>query len=406
MGVRTRTRAEALRAFLADEAAGGIVLLVAAAVALTWASSPWSEAYADLWHTELTVGPVTEDLRHWVNDLLMAFFFFVIGIEIKREVLLGDLRDPRRAALPVMAALGGMLVPAGIYLLFNTGRGGADGWGIPMATDIAFALGVLALLGPRVPPTLKVFLLALAIVDDLGAISVIAIFYSDSIGAGWLGLAAASLAAIAALWRAGVRSIPVHVALGLLTWWFVFESGVHATLAGVAVALLVPVDLGDDVEHALHPFTSFAIVPLFALANAGVDLNPDALAAGDARMVAAGVATGLVLGKVVGITGAVWLAVRLGWSALPAGTTWRHISGVAAIAGIGFTVSLFVAGLAFADETLVDASKLGILGGSGFAATVGWLVLRSDSAVVDHAPGSTSRARIATPTEGSRSPHT
>lgn len=383
MGVKARTRGQALRAFLADEAAGGIVLLVAAAVALVWASSPWSEAYVDLWHTELRIGPITEDLRHWVNDLLMALFFFVIGIEIKREVLLGDLRDPRRAALPVLAALGGMLVPAGIYVAFNLGRDGAGGWGIPMATDIAFALGILALLGPRVPSTLKVFLLALAIVDDLGAISVIAIFYSDRIGSGWLGLTAASLVAIAALWRAGVRSVPVHVTLGLLTWWFVFESGVHATLAGVAVALLVPVDLGDDVEHSLHPFTSFAIVPLFALANAGVALNPDALSGGDARMVATGVATGLVVGKVVGIAGAVWLAVRLGWGALPAGTTWRHIFGVAAVAGIGFTVSLFVAGLAFDDDTLVDAAKLGILGGSAIAATIGWLALRSDATIDD-----------------------
>jgi len=382
MGVQARTRAEALRAFFANDLAGGTVLLVAAAFALVWASSPWSESYADLWHTELSIGPVTEDLRHWVNDLLMALFFFVIGIEIKREVLLGDLRDPRRAALPVVAALGGMLVPAGIYVLFNLGRNGASGWGIPMATDIAFALGVLALLGPRVPPALKVFLLALAIVDDLGAISVIAIFYSDTIGVGWLTLAAVSLAAIALLWRSGVRSLPVHVALGVLTWWFVFESGVHATLAGVAVALLVPVDLGDDVEHALHPFTSFVVVPLFALANAGVDLNPDALSGGDAWMVAAGVAAGLVVGKVVGIAGAVWLAVRFGLGQLPAGTTWRHIVGVAAVAGIGFTVSLFVAGLAFDDETLVDAAKLGILGGSGLAAALGWVGLRTSSGTV------------------------
>ena len=377
MGVKTRTRTEALRAFLANEIAGGIVLLAAAAFALIWASSPWSQAYVDLWNTELRLGPVSEDLGHWVNDFLMALFFFIVGIEIKREVLLGDLRDSRRAALPVVAALGGMLLPAGIYLLFNLGRSGADGWGIPMATDIAFALGVLALLGPRVPPALKVFLLALAIVDDLGAISVIAIFYSDSIGFGWLALAGGSLAAITVLWRLGVRSLPAHVVLGVLTWWFVFESGVHATLAGVAVALLVPVDLGDDVEHVLHPFTSFLIVPLFALANAGVDVNPDALSGGDARMVAGGVVAGLVVGKVVGIAGAAWLAVRLGWGDLPAGATWRHLIGVAAVAGIGFTVSLFVAGLAFDDTTLVDAAKLGILGGSALAATIGWFTLRS-----------------------------
>jgi len=379
MGIRTRTRAEALRAFLANEVAGGIVLLSAAALALAWASSPWSDAYADLWHLELTLGPVSEDLRHWVNDLLMALFFFVIGIEIKREVLLGDLREPRRAALPVVAALGGMIVPAATYLVLNAGRDGANGWGIPMATDIAFALGILALLGPRVPPSLKVFLLALAIVDDLGAISVIAIFYSDSIGVGWLGAAGLSLAGISVLWRTRVRSLPAHLALGVLTWWFVFESGVHATLAGVAVALLVPVDLGDDVEHALHPVTSFLIVPLFALANAGVDMNPESLSGDDARMVAAGVAAGLVAGKIVGITGAVWLAVRLGLADLPEGATWRQIVGLAAVAGIGFTVSLFVAGLAFDEDTLVDAAKLGILGGSALAAAIGWVTLRSTS---------------------------
>jgi NhaA family Na+:H+ antiporter len=375
VAVRDRTRTEALRAFLASEVAGGLVLLAAAAVALAWASSPWSESYADLWHIELTIGPVREDLGHWVNDLLMALFFFVIGIEIKRELLTGDLRDPRRAALPVAAAVGGMLVPAAIYVVFNTGRSGVDGWGIPMATDIAFALGVLALLGPRVPTTLKVFLLALAIVDDLGAIGVIAIFYSDDIGLGWLGLAASSLAAIWLLWRVGVRSLAPHVALGIVTWWFVFESGVHATLAGVAVALLLPVDLGDDVEHVLHPFTSFLVVPLFALANAGVDLNPDALSGEDAQMVAAGVAVGLVAGKIFGIAGTVWLAVRLGLGNLPDGTTWRHILGAAGVAGIGFTVSLFVAGLAFDDGALVDAAKLGILGGSALAAVIGSLVL-------------------------------
>ena len=377
MPVRDRTRAQAVREFLADEVAGGIVLLIAAAIALAWASSPWSEAYADLWHTELSVGPVTEDLRHWVNDLLMALFFFVVGIEIKRELLIGDLRTPRQAALPAVAAVGGMVVPAALYLLVNDGGPGARGWGIPMATDIAFALGLLALLGRRVPASLKLFLLALAIVDDLGAIAVIAVFYSDSIGAGWLAAAAGSLLAIHLLWRAGIRSIPAHVVLAVLTWWFVFESGVHATIAGVAVALLVPVDLGDDVEHTLHPITSFLIVPLFALANAGVELDPGSLDGAGATEVALGVALGLVVGKVLGISAAVWLAVRLGWGQLPHGTTWRHIIGVAAVAGIGFTVSLFVAGLAFDDAGLVDAAKLGILGGSALAGVIGWATLRA-----------------------------
>jgi NhaA family Na+:H+ antiporter len=375
--VRDRTRAQAVREFLADEVAGGIVLLVAAAIALAWASSPWSSVYVDLWHTELTVGPVTEDLRHWVNDLLMALFFFVVGIEIKREVLIGDLRNPRQAALPALAALGGMVVPAGLYLLVNAAGPGARGWGIPMATDIAFALGLLALLGSRIPASLKLFLLALAIVDDLGAIAVIALFYSDSIGPGWLAAAGGALLAIHLLWRAGIRSVPAHVVLALATWWFVFESGVHATIAGVAVALLVPVHLGDDVEHTLHPFTSFLVVPLFALANAGVELDPGALEGAGATAVAFGVAGGLVAGKVIGITLAVWLAVRFGWGQLPTGATWRHILGVAAVAGIGFTVSLFVAGLAFDDPGLVDAAKLGILGGSALAGAIGWVTLRS-----------------------------
>jgi len=384
-----RTRAQAVRAFLNDEAAGGVVLLAAALAALVWASSPWSPAYDDLWHTELTLGPVTEDLRHWVNDLLMALFFFVVGLEIKRELLLGDLRDPRQAALPVAAAVGGMALPAALYVAINAGAEGSGGWGIPMATDIAFAVGVLALLGSRVPPALKLFLLALAIVDDLGAIGVIAVFYSDDIRAPWLLAAAVTLAVVRLLWRSGVSSVPAHVALGILTWWFVFESGVHATIAGVALAVLVPVDLGDDVEHVLHPISSFVVVPLFALANAGVALETDALQAAGATRVAVGVAVGLVVGKVLGIVGATWLAVRLG-AGLPAGCTWRHVVGVAAIAGIGFTVSLFVAGLAFDAPALEDAAKLGILAGSALAGSAGWFVLRSAPAApgpVGAAPG-------------------
>ena len=371
-----RTRLQMVRRFLATEVAGGVVLLVAAVVALVWASSPWSEAYADLWHTNLTIGPVHEDLRHWVNDLLMAVFFFVVGLEIKREVVSGDLREPRRAALPALAAVGGMVVPAGLYLLVNAGAPGIDGWGIPMATDIAFALGVLALLGKRVPASLKLFLLALAIVDDLGAIAVIALAYSDDISGSWLALAVGALLAVWLLWRSGVRSLPVHLVLGILTWWFVFESGVHATVAGVALALLVPVDVGDDVEHRLHPLSGFVIVPIFALANAGVELDPGALDAPGASEVALGVVLGLVVGKTLGITLFAWLAVRLGLAHKPHGASWGQVVGVAAVAGIGFTVSLFVAGLAFDTVELEDAAKLGILAASLLAGVLGWLLIR------------------------------
>lgn len=375
MPLEHRSRARMLREFFATEVAGGVVLLVAAVVALVWASSPWSAAYDDLWHTSLTVGPVTEDLRHWVNDLLMAVFFFVVGLEIKRELVVGDLRDPRQAALPAIAALGGMAVPAVLYLVVNAGEAGADGWGIPMATDIAFALGVVALLGRRVPASLKLFLLALAIVDDLGAIAVIAFFYSDSISGEWLGLAVAALLLVALLWRAGIRSLPVHVVLGILTWWFVFESGIHATIAGVALALLVPVDVGDDVEHRLHPFSGFVVVPLFALANAGVELRASSLDVDGATPVALGVVLGLVVGKTLGITAFAWLAVRVGWATKPAGASWAQVIGVAAVAGIGFTVSLFVAGLAFETAALEDAAKLGILAASALAGVLGALLL-------------------------------
>ena len=383
MPLRVRTRTQMVREFLRTEVAGGVVLLAAAVVALVWVASPWADAYDDLWHWH--------DLRHWVNDGLMALFFFVVGLEIKRELVVGDLREPRHAALPVLAALGGMVVPAGLYLAVNAGRAGADGWGIPMATDIAFALGVVAVLGRRVPASLKLFLLALAIVDDLGAIAVIAVFYSGSIDGRWLGLAVGALVAVALLWRAGVRSLPVHVALAVATWWFVYESGVHATIAGVALALLVPVDVGDDVEHALHPWTSFVVVPLFALANAGVALDPGALDADGATAVALGVAVGLVVGKTAGISLFAWLAVRLGLAHKPIGASWAQLVGVAAVAGIGFTVSLFVAGLAFDDVALEDAAKLGILVASVAAGLLGWLLLRISS------PGTSGRRRPTAP---------
>ncbi len=404
-----------LRQFLETESAGGVVLLAGAAVALVWANSPWRASYEAVWTTELSLElgrfVLVEDLRHWVNDGLMALFFFVIGLEIKRELVHGELRSPRTAGLPALAALGGMVVPALLYAAVNAGQRGADGWGIPMATDIAFALGVVALLGRRVPPSLKLFLLTLAIVDDIGAIVVIALFYSAELDLVALAGAATLLAAIVVLRTAQVTWMPIFVALGVGAWLATLVSGVHATIAGVALGLLTPVsrlaptavarewaeDLADDpspaelaamtrmakatvsvgerLEHRLHPLTSFVVIPLFALANAGVALSGDALGGPGAGAVALGVVVGLVAGKVVGITALSWLAVRLGLGQLPEGVRWGQVGGVAALAGIGFTVSLFIAGLAFEDPGLAAAAKVGILAASAISGAIGSVVL-------------------------------
>jgi len=351
-----------VRQFLETEAAGGMVLLVAAVAALVWANSPWRASYEVLWHTDLSVGlgrfVLVEDLRHWVNDGLMALFFFVVGLEIKRELVHGELRDPRVAAMPAIAALGGMAVPALLFLLVTAGGGGSKGWGIPMATDIAFAIGVVALLGSRVPASLKLFLLTLAIVDDIGAIVVIAFFYATDVQPIFLAGALALVTAMLGLRRAGVVWLAPYVVLGVGVWLATQASGVHATIAGVALGLLAPArpltpaavarewagDLSDDpgpaeldamtrlaqtsvspaerLEHRLHPWTSFVVVPVFALANAGVVIKADAFDAPATAGVALGVVLGLVVGKLVGITAATWLAVRSGLGRLPEGATW------------------------------------------------------------------------------------
>lgn len=402
-------------AFLHVEAAGGIVLAVAAVVALVWANSPWEASYASVWNTTvvLRVGSfgVTEDLRHWVNDGLMAIFFFVVGLEIKRELVAGELRDRRAAVLPAVAALGGMVVPALLYLALNPSGPASRGWGIPMATDIAFATGVLSLLGSRIPSSLKLFLLTLAIVDDIGAIVVIAVFYTGDVSIGWLTAAVALVLVMALLKRAHVRSMPVYVVIGCAVWLATFRSGVHATIAGVALGLLAParphlseveaeplvdtlegpgdiaasdvrrvnyliresVPVTERLEDLLHPWTSFAIVPLFALANAGIAVSGDAISGG--ATVAVGVVVGLVAGKVIGISGAVWLAGRLGLGGLPAGASWSQVVGVSAVAGIGFTVSLFVTGLAFAGHVLQGQAKIGVLAASALAAVIGTMIL-------------------------------
>jgi NhaA family Na+:H+ antiporter len=404
--------------FLAVESAGGILLLAATVVALVWANSPWQASYDDLWHTVVSVQfggtTVSDDLRHWINDGLMAVFFLVVGLEIKRELVSGQLASRRDAALPIVAAIGGMVVPAALYLAINAGGAGSHGWGIPMATDIAFAVGVLALLGDRVPASLKVLILALAIVDDVGAIVVIAAFYSDGISAGWMALAVAGLLGVVLLRRARVWYPPVYVVVGVFVWFATLQSGVHATIAGVALGLLTParpfladidadriadelsadndvdaadvrdisfriresVSVAERLEDALHPWTSYVVVPLFALANAGIPLSAEALGDAAGSRITIGVIVGLLVGKTVGVLGAATVAVRLGVAARPAGITTRHLAGLAVLAGIGFTVSIFITGLAFESEPLQDEAKIGVLVASVVAAIVGVLLLR------------------------------
>jgi NhaA family Na+:H+ antiporter len=374
----------AAREYLREEAAGGIVLMAAAAVALAWANSPWRAAYDALWATPLgfQLGryALHADLRHWVNQGLMALFFLVVGLEIKRELAVGELASWRGAALPVVAAAGGMAVPAALYAAVNAGGPGAAGWGVPMATDIAFALGVLALLGSRVPPALKVFLLTLAVVDDLGSILVVAVFYSQGVDLAALAAAAGLLLLVAGLVRARVWWLPVHVVLGVALWLSLWRSGVSPALAGVAMGLLAPArptSLAERLAHDLHPLSAFVVVPLFALANAGVTVDRDALAGAGGGAVLAGILLGRVAGKPVGIAAAVWLAVRFGLAAMPGGASWRQLAGVATVAGIGFTVPLFVAGLAFPPGRFDAAVKLGLLLASVLAGAGGALVLLS-----------------------------
>lgn len=373
--------------FLQIEASGGILLAVAAVIALVWANSPWSAAYRDLWTSELTIDlaghVISQDLRHWVNDGLMTLFFFVIGLEIKQELANGQLASPRDAAVPIAGALGGMVVPALLYVGCNLGADGIGGWGIPMATDVAFAVGVLALLGRRVPGELKVLLLGLAIVDDVGAIVVIAAVYSDGLDGGWLAAAGAGLLLVVLLRLARIRFLPVYVLLGSAIWLATFESGVHATIAGVALGLLTParaplpssIPVSERLQAFLHPWTSYLIVPVFALANAGVALSGGSLRDAAGSTITLGVVVGLVLGKVVGVTGGIAIVTRLGVGRLPTTVSRRHILGMASLAGIGFTVSIFVAGLAFDEPAATEQATIGVLGASIIAAAIGSLIL-------------------------------
>ncbi len=420
-----------LQGFVQASVSGIGLLLAGTILAIVLANSPLSGAYERFWETELTVGVgsfgITESLRHWVNDGLMALFFFIVGLEIKREVLVGELRYPRQAALPIAAALGGALVPALIYTTFNLGGEEVHGWGIPIGTDTAFSLGIMSLLGSRVRPLLLVFLTAFAIVDDILAVLVIAVFYTDTISWPALGVGVALLAALVVANRAGFHRWPVYAILGLALWLAVFESGVHGTLAGVLVAMTVPArswinpseflvrgrELMDDFEracyftdtilsnepqqqatqalerlteevetpmthfqHQLNLWVAYGVLPIFAFANAGIPLTSGI---GDAltSSVTWGVVAGLVIGKPLGITLFASLAVRSGIALLPAAIAWKHVFSVACLGGIGFTMSLFILELAFGDSPVADSARIGILIGSVVAGVTAYFVLKA-----------------------------
>jgi NhaA family Na+:H+ antiporter len=370
--------------FLHDEAAGGIALAIATLAALVWANAA-GDGYLTTWEHALRVGigdlALDLDLRHWVNDAQMANFFFVVGLEIKRELVCGELQDRRAATLPVLAALGGVVVPALIFLAITAGTPQASGWAIPAATDIAFAVGVLALLGDRVSSGVKLFLLTIAIVDDIAAILIIAVFYAGDLSLPWLAVGMGGLAAVIALRRLGVVRIAPYVLLGAAVWVAMHESGVHATIAGVALGLLTPArivggrNILQTLEHRLHAVSAFVIVPLFALANAGISLGTDLLTDAAHSRVAWAIAVGLVVGKLLGIAGATFLGLRVGVGTLPSGVSRGQVWGLAALGGIGFTVSLFIAQLAYADPETIDLAKVGIFAGSILSGLLGALIL-------------------------------
>ncbi len=422
-----------LQAFIRAETSGGVVLLAFAVAGLVWANSPWRDSYQQLFHgTSIELGVadyvLEMELIEWINDALMAVFFLLVGLEIKREFLSGALSQRRQAMLPIFGAVGGMVVPAALYVALNLGSEGIRGWGVPMATDIAFVIGVMAVIGRRVPPGLKVFLVALAIVDDIGAVLVIATFYTASIDVQALVVMLGFFIALLAMNRLGVQRISVYVVLGLGLWLATLESGVHATIAGVLLALTIPARAGTDaqgyverarrllddfvrsgesgsgeealsrqqaslqalegtyqdmtsplqkMEHALQPRVVYVIVPIFALANAGVSLTGE----GEASLISAvsvGIILGLVLGKPIGISLAAWLAVKAGIAGLPSGVRWRQIVGAGMLGGIGFTMSLFIAALAFGEQAaLLTNAKLGILVASAIAGVIGYAFLRA-----------------------------
>ncbi len=372
--------------FLALEIAPGLFLVAATALALIWANSPLAHSYHQILETKVGFGAAKLETIEWINDALMAVFFLQVGLEIKREIAMGELSEPRKLMLPAIGALGGMLVPVCIYTAFNWSHAGAmRGWAIPAATDIAFALGLIALLGPLVPASLKIFVAALAILDDLGAILIIAVAYGEELSPAALGLAAAGLIVLMVVNRAGVAKLWPYLVVGTLVWACVLRSGIHATLAGVLVAQTIPLaalaESGAQVsplrhlEHRLHPWVGFLIVPLFALANAGVSFK--GVGWGDLfSSIPLGIAAGLFLGKQIGVAGCSWMAIKLGIAQAPSGASRRQFHAVAVLCGIGFTMSLFIGSLAFEDDLLLREMKIGVLMGSLLSALVGYMLAR------------------------------
>ncbi len=420
-----------LQNFLHQEASGGILLIICTIAALTWANSPFAASYHHLWNTYLSIDlggmALKYTLHHWINDGLMVIFFFVVGLEIKRELIAGELSSIKQASLPIAAALGGMIVPAAIYFLLNSGKEGSAGWGIPMATDIAFVVGILALLGKRVPLSLKIFVLALAIVDDIGAVLVIAVFYTSNISMNSLMLAGVILLILILMNKIGVRNLLLYSLAGIVLWLAFLKSGVHATVAGVLLAFTIPAssrintkkftgdtqlllqefnnagEHGNNIltnserlavideienncekiltplqkfEHGLHPWVAFAIMPVFALANAGVSIG-EGLGTALLHPVSLGIILGLFFGKQIGIFSFSFIAIKLGLAAKPQGVSWTKIYAAAILAGIGFTMSLFIANLAFNSAELLDIAKVGILTGSLISGIIGFFILKS-----------------------------
>ncbi len=365
----------------------GVLLLAATAIALVWANSSHGDEFLAFWERKIGVAPLDKTISHWVNDGLMAVFFFFVGLEIKREILAGELSDWRQAVLPAVAAVGGAVVPATIYLAFNADTIAADGWAIPTATDIAFSLGMLSLLGKRVPFALKVMLTAIAVIDDLIAVLVIALFYTHEIDTNMLLGAAAILVVLFALNYFKVLRFIFYLIPGLLLWFFVLKSGVHATIAGVLLAMTIPLDQVDDLEHAMYKYVNFLIMPIFALANTGIVLAGDVSALLTLPL-SLGIVAGLFLGKPLGVVLFSWVVVKAGGAQLPAGLKWRHILGLGFTAGIGFTMSIFIASLSFSDPAQQSSAKLAIMVGTVLSGVVGllWLMSVEKSVAVRNQP--------------------
>lgn len=386
----THRMSDLMQLLLRDEAISGKILLIAAVAALFIANSEWNQPFVQFWQQHFYVGignfGISETLRHWIDEGLMAIFFLVIGLEVKREIIRGELSSLRAASLPIVAGIGGMVFAIALYMLINMGHEGFNGWGIPMTTDTALALGVLALVSTRIPASLKVFLLAVMVVDDLTAIATIAIFYNDHVSVLPLIMSAGVVATMLLLQWLRLMRLDVFIILGVLLWLGIHESGIHASIAGAIMGLAAPIvprtrkvtsrAIAERLEKALIPVVTFVIIPLFALVNAGVLFNFSAFNDPETLRIGAGVIAGLVVGKSLGIIAGAWVVVRLGVTALPHGVRWGHIIGCALLAGIGFTLSIFIAELAFAGTTYIDAAKIAIFIASIISAIAGLLLLR------------------------------